>query len=88
MACIFDAFFGFIFWGVAWFKMRAEDKNAGVRKVNKELDRVLVLLNASIIGLGIFLFLIAGSIASVQFILQKFSAGAVSRSFTCEDNAL
>ena len=54
MSSLFDSFFGFIFWGVAYLRMRREDygpdfyKNRGIR------GWLGFLLNVGLIGVGLF----------------------------------
>ncbi|KND87422.1 N amino acid transport system protein [Tolypocladium ophioglossoides CBS 100239] len=88
VAAVFDAFFGFVYWGVAWFQMRSADKRDGRRVRSKEWDIVLVFFNGFLILLGTFLFLVAGTIASIQHIMQQFAVGAVKGVFSCASNSL
>ncbi|POR39271.1 N amino acid transport system protein [Tolypocladium paradoxum] len=77
VAAVFDAFFGFIYWGVAWFRMRSADRREGRRVRSKEWDMVLVLFNVFLVFLGTILFLVVGTIASIQHIMEQFAVGAV-----------
>lgn len=87
MSSLFDSFFGFIFWGVAYFRMRGADNRAGVPKPNKIVDYASIALNIIIILTGI-LFLTAGTYASVEGIVEEFRAGTVGKIFGCASNGL
>nr|POE47881.1 phosphatidyl-n-methylethanolamine n-methyltransferase [Quercus suber] len=86
MSSLFDSFFGFIFWGVAYFRMRRADhgpmfwRNRGIRGMGGAAFNVLL------IGIGL-LFLSAGTYASVESIIQGYAAGNFGGAFTCQSNA-
>lgn len=86
MSSLFDSWFGFIFWGVAYFRMRTADKTIG-RQRNRIGDILSMILNAIIILTGFF-FLTAGTYASVQGIVDSFNAGEVGGVFSCKSNGL
>ena len=86
MSSLFDCWFGFIFWGVAYFRMRKVDLEDG-RKRNPILDILSIGLNVLIIMTGV-LFLTVGTYASVQGIIDSFAAGEVSGVFSCKSNGL
>lgn len=86
MSSLFDSWFGFIFWGVAYFRMRKVDRQAGI-KDNKVIDLSSNILNILIIATGV-LFLTVGTYASVQGIIDSFRAGEVSGVFSCATNGL
>jgi hypothetical protein len=86
MSSLFDSFFGFIFWGVAYFRMRKADGFVLARR--KNIGGYLeAALNILIILTGIF-FLTAGTYASVQAIVDEFHAGTVGSVFGCASNGL
>ncbi|KAG5924502.1 hypothetical protein E4U42_004624 [Claviceps africana] len=86
MSSLFDSWFGFIFWGVAYFRMRTADKNVG-RVRSPVGDWLSVILNVVIILTGFF-FLTAGTYASVQGIVDSFQDGSVGGVFSCKSNGL
>lgn len=86
MSSLFDSWFGFIFWGVAYFRMRSVDKEAG-RKRSAVGDTFAVVLNAIIILTG-FYFLSVGTYASVQGIIDSYEQHAVGGVFSCASNGL
>jgi hypothetical protein len=86
MSSLFDSWFGFIFWGVAYFRMRSADKKVG-RERNVIGDWLSIALNIVIIVTGFF-FLTAGTYASVQGIMDSFEAGEVGGVFSCKSNGL
>ena len=88
MSSLFDSFFGFIFWGVAYFRMRRADGSiALVREEHTVAGYLLGALNVVIILIGLF-FLTAGTYASVESIVQQFESGAVGGVFSCASNGL
>ncbi len=87
MSSLFDSFFGFIFWGVAYFRMRKADGGVQFLKENSLVGYTMAALNIAIILIGLF-FLTAGTYASVQSIVDEFDSGAVGSVFTCASNGL
>jgi hypothetical protein len=86
MSSLFDSWFGFIFWGVAYFRMRTADKEVG-RHHSKITDLVGNIVNLILIAVGI-VFLTVGTYASVQGIIDQYAAGTVSGVFSCASNGL
>ncbi len=84
MSSLFDSWFGFIFWGVAYFRMRQVDREDG-KKENKIFDMLSNILNVLIILTGV-MFLTVGTYASVQGIIDSFEAGEVAGVFSCASN--
>lgn len=87
MSSLFDSFFGFIFWGVAYLRMRKVDGGLDLLKERNVVGILLAALNIFIILVGFF-FLTAGTYASVQSIVDAFNSGAVGGVFTCASNGL
>lgn len=87
MSSLFDSFFGFIFWGVAYFRMRKVDGGLELVKQGNVRAVLMALLNVAIILIGLF-FLTAGTYASVQSIVDAFNSGQVGGVFTCASNGL
>jgi len=87
MSSLFDSFFGFIFWGMAYLRMRQADygrdfyKNRGIRGIAG------FLFNVFLIGIGL-LFLSAGTYASVQSIIDGYDSNSFGGAFTCADNGV
>lgn len=86
MSSLFDCWFGFIFWGVAYFRMRGADRSVG-RVETPIVDYLSMALNVFMIAIGIF-FISVGTYASVQGIIDSFEAGTVSGVFSCASNAI
>ncbi|ROV91165.1 hypothetical protein VSDG_07838 [Cytospora chrysosperma] len=86
MSALFDSFFGFIFWGVAYFRMRKVDGSLALMKTFGIWGYAEAALNVFIILIGIF-FLGPGTYASVESIILDFdpSSGTV---FSCASNGL
>ena len=74
MSSLFDSFFGFIFWGVAYMRMRKADYGPQYWKVRGIRGFIGVIVNVILIGIGIF-FLSVGTYASVETIIQGYEAG-------------
>lgn len=87
MSSLFDSFFGFIFWGVAYFRMRKADSRAGIARKRGIGTILLGVTNIIIILVG-FLFLGFGSYASVLGILEAYDTGSVRSVFSCASNGL
>ncbi|CAK7205898.1 hypothetical protein SEUCBS139899_008678 [Sporothrix eucalyptigena] len=87
MSSLFDSFFGFIFWGVAYFRMRKVDGRLALIKQGNIRAILMAILNAFIILIGLF-FLTAGTYASVQSIVDAFDADEVGGVFSCASNGL
>ncbi|OBT95367.1 hypothetical protein VE01_06614 [Pseudogymnoascus verrucosus] len=87
MSSLFDSFFGFIFWGVAYIRMRRVD--GGVRWLHEQsvYGYSVLALNIFIIGVGFF-FLTVGTYVSVQSIMDSYAANAVGGVFTCANNGI
>ncbi|KAK4066721.1 Neutral amino acid permeasde [Trichoderma simmonsii] len=86
MSSLFDSWFGFIFWGVAYLRMRNADKQVG-RKRNSITAAFSTAVNIAIIIMGVF-FLTVGTYASVQGIIDQFDAGTVHGVFSCKSNGI
>lgn len=87
MSSLFDSFFGFIFWGVAYLRMRRVDygadfiTNRGFRSMFGWAVNVLLIL------IGLF-FLGAGTYASVDSIVIGYRNSNFGGAFTCASNGL
>lgn len=87
MSSLFDSFFGFIFWGVAYFRMRRADygpKYWSVRGIRGWIGFVMNII-LCLIGL---LFLSGGTYASVQSIIDGYHADNFGGPFSCKSNGL
>ncbi|KAL2042887.1 hypothetical protein N7G274_004647 [Stereocaulon virgatum] len=87
MSSLFDSFFGFIFWGTAYLRMRRADYGEGF--ITKRGIRGIAgfILNVLIILIGLFM-LTGGTYATCQSIVDNYHAGSVGGVFTCVSNAL
>ncbi|KAJ4263059.1 hypothetical protein NW762_006672 [Fusarium torreyae] len=86
MSSLFNCWFGFIFWALAYFRMRSADRKVG-RTRQPVLDFLSVALNVVIMLTGA-LYLTLGTYVSVQGIIDQFEAGTVSSVFSCKSNGL
>jgi hypothetical protein len=69
VGAIFDGFFGWIYWGVAWFRMRQADIQKRVPRVwGPRMDVTLGVVNMSLVLIGMGLFLGIGSWASFAYL--------------------
>ncbi|KAK4446828.1 amino-acid permease [Podospora aff. communis PSN243] len=87
MSSLFDSFFGFIFWGVAYFRMRKADGRLSLLHKQTASGYILAAFNIFIILVGVF-FLTVGTYASVEGIVEAFEAGDVGSSFACKSEGL
>ncbi|KAI3405209.1 hypothetical protein KGF56_001986 [Candida oxycetoniae] len=96
MSSLFDCFFGFIFWALAYFKLRKlyyyklEGVNVGLLSLFKKsnlFQKGEFLLNVLIFGLG-FYILGPGLYATIQSIIWSYQADAYGKPFSCKSNAL
>ncbi|KIW06681.1 uncharacterized protein PV09_02386 [Verruconis gallopava] len=87
MSALFDSFFGFIFWGVAYIRMRQADFGKGFYKARGIRGWLGFAFNVGLIGIGLF-FLGPGTYASVQAIVDGYHAGSFGGAFSCQTNGL
>lgn len=87
MSSLFDSFFGFIFWGVAYIRMRRVDGGVNWLHEQSLYGYSMLALNIVIIIIGLF-FLVAGTYTSVQSIIDSYNAGTVGGVFTCASNGI
>jgi Transmembrane amino acid transporter protein len=66
MSSLFDSFFGFIFWGVAYFRLRSLDHGPGFWKNRGIRGYLGAALNISLIAIGVF-FLTGGTYVSFHY---------------------
>ncbi|OCK85952.1 hypothetical protein K432DRAFT_438899 [Lepidopterella palustris CBS 459.81] len=87
MSSLFDSFFGFIFWGVAYLRMRRVDygprfwKSRGIKSMFGTVFNIVLCL------IGLF-FLTAGTYASVQSIIDGYHTAGFGGPFSCASNGL
>ncbi len=87
MSSLFDSFFGFIFWGVAYMRLRRGKYGEGFWKTRGIRGYLGFFFNIILIMIGL-LFLSAGTYASVQSIIDGYKQSSFGGAFTCQDNGL
>lgn len=87
MSSLFDSFFGFIFWGVAYLRMRYADHGPGFYKKRGIRGWVGFIVNIGLILTGLF-FLGPGTYAAVMSVIISYRTGSVGSPFSCADNGL
>ena len=87
MSSLFDSFFGFIFWGVAYFRMGRADGHVALFQDKSLRGWLEGILNIFIIIMGFF-FLTAGTYVSVQSVIDQYQAGNVRSVFECSSNGI
>ncbi|OAX80392.1 hypothetical protein ACJ72_05282 [Emergomyces africanus] len=87
MSSLFDSFFGFIFWGIAYLRMRREDYGPGFYRNRGWRGWLGFIVNVLIIGIG-FYFLGPGTWTSVESVILKYQQGDLGSAFSCADNSL
>lgn len=86
MSSLFDCWFGFVFWGVAYFRLK-DDGEGWFRsqktlgdKINAAICWALIVIGFYILGPGVY--------ATVQSIIDEYKAGQVGGLFSCASNGL
>ncbi|KAI2637314.1 amino acid transporter [Xylaria nigripes] len=87
LSSLFDSFFGFIFWGVAYFRMRKADGAISLYKDRTLRGLFEGILNIIIILTGVF-FLTVGTYVTIQGIIDEYASGTVGRPFSCDSNGI
>ena len=87
LSSLFDSFFGWIFWGVAYIRMRNADYGPGWYKCRGWRGVVGAVVNVIIVGVG-FLFLTAGTYTSVASIVLGYQTTGFGGAFSCAANGL
>ncbi|KAF2272599.1 uncharacterized protein EI97DRAFT_436841 [Westerdykella ornata] len=87
MSSLFDSFFGFIFWGIAYMRMRKVDYGNGFWKKRGLRGWIGIAVNVVLILTGL-LFLGPGTYATVQSIIDGYKQDSFGGAFTCADNGL
>lgn len=87
MSSLFDSFFGFIFWGTAYIRMRKADYGPGWWKAKGIRSIIGAVVNISLIFIGLY-FLVAGTYTSVQSIINGYRLASFGGPFSCATNAV
>jgi len=87
MSSLFDSFFGFIFWGVAYLRMRRATYGAKFWSARGARSWIGSLFNIVLILIGIF-FLTVGTYASVESIIEGYHSNTFGGPFSCQSNGL
>ncbi|QDS74432.1 hypothetical protein FKW77_006178 [Venturia effusa] len=87
MSSLFDSFFGFIFWGVAYFRMREADYGPKFYSSRGIKGWIGFIFNITLCLIGL-LFLTGGTYASVQSIVDGYKEDNFGGAFSCADNSV
>ncbi|KAL5118271.1 hypothetical protein ACEQ8H_003781 [Pleosporales sp. CAS-2024a] len=87
MSSLFDSFFGFLFWGVAYMRLRRAQYGEGFWKTRGLRGYLGLVFNIGLCMVGLF-FLTAGTYATVQSIVDGYEAASFGGAFSCQDNGL
>ncbi|CAF9930470.1 MAG: hypothetical protein ALECFALPRED_004608 [Alectoria fallacina] len=88
MSSLFDSFFGFIFWGTAYMRMRRADFGPGWLSKRGMRGIAGFTLNLILICIGLFM-LTGGTYATCQSIVDNYKVpGGVGGVFSCVNNGL
>lgn len=87
MSSLFSCWFGFLFWGIAYFQMRTIDYGPGWWKRETLYGYSKIGLNILIIIIGLFL-LGPGTYATIMSIILEFQSGKIGGAFSCDDNGI
>lgn len=91
MSSLFDCWFGFVFWGVAYFRLK-QYKDPGFRfwpyfKQASIITKLSMIWNVLLIVMG-FYILGPGLYATLQSIIDSYKSGLYGLPFSCASNAL
>lgn len=87
MSSLFDSFFGFIFWGVAYIRLRTDTYGPDFWKTRGIRGYAGFFFNITLCLIGL-LFLTAGTYATVQSIIDGYHQASFGGPFSCDDNGL
>ncbi|KAF2452421.1 neutral amino acid permease [Lineolata rhizophorae] len=87
MSSLFDSFFGFVFWAAAYVQLRREKYGEGFWRERGIRGYVGIVFNMGLVGVG-GVFLIGGTYASVQSIIDGYRQNGFGGAFTCASNGL
>ncbi|KAI1906778.1 hypothetical protein LOZ61_006494 [Ophidiomyces ophidiicola] len=87
MSSLFDSFFGFIFWGVAYMQIQAADEAKRPKTARSVRGWIAYIFSWILIGIGLF-FLGPGTYASIQSVLLNYKQGRTGGPFSCADNSV
>jgi len=87
MSSLFDSFFGFIFWGVAYMRLRKAKYGPDFWKTRGFRGYFGFFFNITLCLIGL-LFLTAGTYATVQSIINGYHESSFGGPFSCDDNGL
>ena len=87
MSSLFDSFFGWIYWGIAYMRMRKADYGPNFWRTQGIRGYAMFFLNVFIIAFGFFT-LIAGTYASVKEIMIGYATAGFGGPFGCASNGL
>lgn len=87
MSSLFDSFFGFIFWGVAYMRLRHATYGDGFWRTRGIRGYAGLAFNIGLCIIGL-LFLTAGTYATVQSIINGYQTTGFGGPFSCQDNGL
>ncbi|RAK97060.1 putative neutral amino acid permease [Aspergillus ibericus CBS 121593] len=87
MSSLFDSFFGFIFWGTAYLRMRREDYGPNFYRNRGLRGWIGAIINVILILAGFF-FLGPGTYASIESVIISYREGTVGSPFSCANTGL
>lgn len=91
MSSLFDCWFGFVFWGVAYFKLikfyHGEYTFWSYFKTATLLTKLEMLANVGLIIIGLYI-LGPGLYATIKSIVLSYQSGLYGNPFTCLSNAI
>ncbi|KAF1951461.1 hypothetical protein CC80DRAFT_496074 [Byssothecium circinans] len=87
MSSLFDAFFGFIYWAVAYFRMRSVDYGKDYFRTRGIRGWAGFLFNIVLIGIGL-LFLTGGTYSTISDIAAGYKKSTFGGAFSCKDNTV
>ncbi|GAV49369.1 hypothetical protein ZYGR_0P00120 [Zygosaccharomyces rouxii] len=88
MSSLFDCWFGFVFWGLAYIRLRKHEYGEAFSFRNLTFkQKINFILSYCLIGIGLYI-LGPGLYASVQSIINSYKADLYGTVFSCASNGI
>ncbi|EEP81090.1 conserved hypothetical protein [Uncinocarpus reesii 1704] len=87
MSSLFDSFFGFIFWGVAYIQLQKLEEKKRPNTARGVRGWIGYIFSWILIGIGLY-FLGPGTYASIHSVVLNYKNGKVGSPFSCKDTSV
>lgn len=79
MSSLFGCWFGYVFWGAAYFKLRGSNPKKPYRFILDALNVLIILMGLYFFGPGVY--------STVQSIVWNYQSGEYGSPFSCTSTA-